>query len=64
MNPSTSTTALTDTIEYYTKEYQLEEYLQRKIRWEFGHVIETPYTEFLHRFLHTDSELGEPNNEF
>lgn len=63
-HPETSTTAQVDVVEHYAKEYQLEEYVQRKIRWLFGHDIESPYIEFLQRFVHTDIEPDETQNRF
>ncbi len=61
-NPNTSTTAQVDVIEQYAKEYNLCEYVQRKINELFGEEIEPQYTLHLQRFLHKESEPDEAVN--
>lgn len=63
-HPNTSTTAQVDVIEHYAKEYQLEEYVQRKIRVLFGNDIESQYIPFLQRFIHNETEPDETINSF
>lgn len=63
-HPNTSTTAQTDVIEHYAKEYHLEDYVQHKIRVLFGNDIESQYLPFLLRFINTDSNPEETHNGF
>jgi hypothetical protein len=62
--PETSTTAQVEVIEHYAKEYQLEEYVQRKIRMLFGNEIKSPYAEFLKRFIHMECGSDEVKCNF
>lgn len=63
-HPETSTTAQVDVVEHYAKKYQLEEYVQRKIRWLFRLEIESPYIEFLQLYIQTNIEPKETKDCF
>jgi hypothetical protein len=45
--PNTSTTAQVETIEKYTNDYLLQDYVSNKIQFLFGNEIKSPYIEIL-----------------
>jgi hypothetical protein len=56
-NPNTSTTAQVDVIEHYANEYNLNEYVQRKIKTLFGDDMENKYLKHLQRFVNREYVL-------
>ena len=62
-NPSTSTTAQVDVIEKYAKEYDLSEYVQRKITIMFGDEIDPKYFRHLQRFISRKFEPAEAGTD-